>query len=353
MTRSVWVHHEHERTQADNDRTAFMPCARVDSIMRSAPSSGSFQDVFRRHYPAIRKRLNDHREPGVALAVASGEALEASAWLAAKEGEISASIIGRHSAAEVFLPTDPALSLRHLALVLHRREAARPTRFRILDLRTAVAFADERGNRLEAVEAQGPVLLRCASFAVFLLPTGGSDDPWPEDPDAAWARIPARVYLEHESADPTRWLVPAGGARKVLPQVQQGGDPERTLVDSFPGPSFVSWVLEGSGPARGEVVVQSAAGKVSLPVSVSAARQGVLIGRYDRCDTAGLPVLSSHKLSRVHLLIVEIEGVLYALDTASTNGSWLPTGRFRAARIEPGLPIVLARHASVEWHPFH
>jgi hypothetical protein len=238
-------------------------------------------------------------------------------------------------------------------VVLHRREDDRPVRFRVLDLRTAVAFADEQGHRLEAVEAQGPLLLRCASFAIFLVPTARSEDRWPEDPDAAWIRIPERVYLERESADPARWLVPAGGARQVVPQVQQSGHSGTTLVDSFPGPVFAAWVLEGRGPALGELVVRSASGKVSLPVSVSAARQGVLLGRYERCDTAGLPVLSSHKLSRVHLLVIEIEGVLYALDTASTNGSWLPAGPLRAVRVEPGRPIMLARDATVEWRPFH
>lgn len=328
-------------------------CVRVDAIPHGAAPAGSFEEVFRQHYPAFRKLVNEHREPGLALVVASGEGLEASAWLAAKEDDVNAWIIGRHSSAEVFLPSDHALSLRHLAVILYRREGERPVRFRVLDLRTAIAFADEQGNRLEAVEAQGPLLLRCASFAIFLIPTGRSEDQWPEDPDVAWMRIPERVYLERESADPARWLVPAGGARRAVQQVPQARDPGATLVDSFPGPVFLAWVLEGPGLARGEITVHSASGRVSLPVSVSAARQGVLLGRYERCDTAGFPVLSSHTLSRVHLLVIEIEGVLYALDTASTNGSWLPAGPLRAARVEPGRPITLATDARVEWHPFH
>jgi hypothetical protein len=53
------------------------------------------------------------------------------------------------------------------------------------------------------------------------------------------------------------------------------------------------------------------------------------------------------------MLLIEIDGVLYALDTASKNGSWLPTGPLRVARVEPGRPITLAKDARVEWHPFH
>ena len=354
MTRSVWLNREHERAHARDDATVVFPCRfAVGSVLPGAFAAGSFERLFRENYPAIRELLNRHREAGLALVVVRKDGLEASAWLAAKEGEINPCIIGRHSSADVFLPSDPSLSLRHLAVILYRREEERPVRFRVLDLRTATAFADEEGNRLEAVEAQGPLMLQCASFAILLFPSGGSNEPWPEDPDVAWRRIPERVYLERECADPARWLAPGGGARRAVPQAIEAGDRNRTLVDSFPGPIFVPWVLEGSGRARGEIVVSSSQGRVSLPLSVSAARQGVLLGRYERCDTAGLPVLSSWALSRVHLLMIELDGALYAVDTASKNGSWLEAGSVRAARVEPGLRLMLARHATVEWRSFH
>jgi hypothetical protein len=95
-------------------------------------------------------------------------------------------------------------------------------------------------------------------------------------------------------------------------------------------------------------VVQSEDGQTSLPLGATAARRGVLLGRYERCDAAGLPVLSDAALSRVHLLLLELEGALYALDTASTNGSWAGAQRMRSARVEPGLRFALARRAFVE-----
>ena len=264
MTRSVWLNREHERAHARDDATVVFPCRfAVGSVLPGAFAAGSFERLFRENYPAIRELLNRHREAGLALVVVRKDGLEASAWLAAKEGEINPCIIGRHSSADVFLPSDPSLSLRHLAVILYRREEERPVRFRVLDLRTATAFADEEGNRLEAVEAQGPLMLQCASFAILLFPSGGSNEPWPEDPDVAWRRIPERVYLERECADPARWLAPGGGARRAVPQAIEAGDRNRTLVDSFPGPIFVPWVLEGSGRARGEIVVSSSAGRVS------------------------------------------------------------------------------------------
>jgi hypothetical protein len=73
---------------------------------------GSFEVVFRRHYAAIRKILAAHSEPGLALVVASQDGIEASAWVNAEVDGISPLILGRHNAAEIFLPSDPELSLR-------------------------------------------------------------------------------------------------------------------------------------------------------------------------------------------------------------------------------------------------
>jgi hypothetical protein len=44
-------------------------------------------------------------------------------------------------------------------------------RFRVLDLRTPTAFRDGTGRHLQAVEADGPLMLRFASLTA-LFPTG-------------------------------------------------------------------------------------------------------------------------------------------------------------------------------------
>jgi hypothetical protein len=64
-------------------------------------------------------------------------------------------------------------------------------------------------------------------------------------------------------------------------------------------------------------------------------------------------VLIDAVLSRVHLLVLELDGALYAIDTASTNGSWCGRDRVRATRLQPGLRVSLGGKATVEWRPFH
>jgi hypothetical protein len=124
-------------------------------------------------------------------------------------------------------------------------------------------------------------------------------------------------------------------------------------VSTFAGPVFPSLDADDSDPARGELRVDSASGGAAVRIGARAARRGVLLGRYGRCDTAGLPVLIESSLSRVHLLVLELDGALYAIDTASRNGSWCGGERVRATRILPGLRITLAGAATVEWRPFH
>ncbi|HSD28738.1 MAG TPA: FHA domain-containing protein [Vicinamibacteria bacterium] len=350
MSRSVWLRDEAAREGFQNDATVCVSAIRAFSRHRS-PAPRSFEGAFRRHYAAIRRLLNAHRSPGLALAVAGGEQLEATAWVAAEEEGINPVIVGRHSMAELFLPSDPELSLRHLAVILHRRGVG-PGRFRILDLRTPSAFEDEQGRRLEALESTGPTLVRCASFGLLLLPTGEGDEPWPEDPDAGCRRVPHRVYLDSTSADPERWSRPGGVVVRFAPAWNHE-DGQATSVITFPGPIFLAPTPADAGPAQGEIRVSARSGVASLLLDREAARRGTLLGRYERCDGAGLPCLSSLALSRVHLLVVESGGTLWAIDTASKNGTWEGDRRLRRARLDPGRRLRLAADATVEWCPFH
>jgi hypothetical protein len=350
MPRSVWLRNGAAREGFENDGTVCLSSLRA--FLRPRPvAPSSFRDAFHRHYDAIRGLLDRHRATGLALVVIGQEALEATVWVPAEAEGINPVIVGRHSKAEVFLPSDPELSLRHLAVIVHRKGVG-PGRFRVLDLRTPTAFGDEQGRRLEALESAGPTLVDCASFAVLLLPTAEGDEPWPGDPEAGWGRVPDRAYLDSTSADPERWGRPGGVVVRLAPAWGPDSAPT-TSVFTFPGPAFLSPTPVEPGPARGEIRVSSPWGEASLLLHPEAARRGALLGRYERCDGAGLPCLSSPMLSRVHLLVIESGGALWAIDTASKNGTWEGDRPLRRARLDPGRRLRLAADIMVEWCPFH
>ena len=355
MTRVVWLRREQAREDASNDATIVFSNFRA-WLKESGPGIGpraTFAEAFRLHYPAIRDLLDRRTESGLGLVAVGSEGVEAAAWFAAKDDDANPLIVGRHSSAEVFLPSDPGLSLRHLAVILHRQRAGSPVRFRVLDLRTSTGFEDEQGRTLEALASEGPLMVRCASLAIMMFPTSGSSAAWPEDAAEAWTRIPERVYLDARAVGAER------GPKEGEWAWHDGGEPNLvdpgaiTLVPSFPGPVFASRDLAASDPPRGELLIGSPAGKAALRLGARAAEQGILLGRYERCDTAGVPVFSDSSLSRVHLLVIEVDGALYAVDTASKNGSYLGDRSVRSVKLQPGVPLRLARDATVEWRPFH
>lgn len=350
MSREIWSRAELERDGARNDGTSIFRPPLPDSAggPPAGPSAGeSFATLFQAHYPVLRELLSRHREPGLLMLVAAGARLEATAWFAAREDDICSLILGRHNACDVFLPDSPGLSLRHLALVLHRlgRDAA-AVRYRVCDLRTAAGFRDENGRRLEALESRGPLLVGCGGSAVLLFPTSAAAAPWPKSGEEAWRLVPDRLYLEGSEPDPDRPPLQAQAGASQWPS--HGG----TLALTFPGPRFAGPAPDVSDPATGELVIDTPGGSAALHVGPRAARRGILLGRYERCDGGALPLLGP-ELSRVHLLVVEVDGELHAIDTCSKNGTWEGGRPVRSVRLLPNVTLTLARHTRISWRPFH
>ena len=106
-------------------------------------------------------------------------------------------------------------------------------------------------------------------------------------------------------------------------------------------------LVDDSEKSLGELHLASNRGAASVVVGESAARAGVLLGRSRRCDAGR--VLSDRSISRVHLLVIEIAGRLYAIDTASYNGTWGDDGQERVTPLEPERALSLGDVASLVW----
>ena len=152
--------------------------------------------------------------------------------------------------------------------------------------------------------------------------TGGADEPWPEDPEAGWARIPARLYLDEvETEEKSReWEANSDKAWEVDDLPDLSSSP--TLVHNIAGPEMaVHELVDENETPFGELLITSSRGSSTVILGRRAVQAGILLGRSRRCDVG--KVLSDRAVSRVHLLIIEIAGVLYAIDTASSNGEFL------------------------------
>lgn len=420
------LHDGQDRDHADNSHT------RVVLVDRGPWTS--FEAMFLTTWSELRRIGTSFGTPGVAVAAVDmlRRRVAGSMCVAAKPDHANSAIIGRHSQCDLFLDGDPALSLRHLAVLVHPlRARGGPSGtdivYRIVDLRTGTAFTNEHGRRLEAVTAEGPMFLACGNYALFFLVTG---DPsaWPERAADAWAGIPERVYVGEQEAEPDRWqrrrdrrawagaiaptdqhrsaalrartsderpaersgassgaAVPSGDRRAA--DQGRGGLAQGTHVTAAPAAALrplaesatATASASGSGSARrdGITLIRTQRGPTRASVALVGADEqplgalrlsagadaqttvlgervlgeGILLGRYERCDSHGASIINRDGISRVHILVIRIEDVIYAVDTASTNGTYLAAGdEVRIVSLHGGTELVLGDDlARMEW----
>jgi hypothetical protein len=90
----------------------------------------------------------------------------------------------------------------------------------------------------------------------------------------------------------------------------------------------------------------AAAGAIeSYPVHAADIDEGVLVGRYERCAFGA----EDERLSRVHMLVVRDGGVLWAIDTASTNGTSAGGTPLRQQRLGGAAELTLGKTVTFRW----
>lgn len=349
-SRIFWVDKSSDSTP-DNEKTflgGVPPAESADAVAESVPRM-SMREQFSKHYDKIREWLDAHSgRSGVVLVAMSRDAVHGAAFLAAKEDAVSTAILGRHSEADLRLQEDASISLRHVALLLFPDQGtSRGIRYRLLDLRTATAFLDERGKRLRALEADGPAFVQLGRYTLLIFPTSEADEPWPGDAEPAWACVPDRLYLDEvETEEKAReWEADSDRAWEIedLPGLSE----PPTLVHNVAGPQMaVHELVDKEESVLGKILITSSRGAATIVLGRRAVQNGILLGRSRRCDAG--KILSNRTISRVHILIIEIAGKLYAIDTASSNGVFRDEEQERATRLEPGEKLSLSDVATIE-----
>jgi FHA domain-containing protein len=319
-----------------NTRTIMRP-ATEPSLPRKP-----MRELFYAAYDAFVSKCREVDEPGVAIVAVherSGRA-QGIVLLRARVERYVAAIVGRHDQCDLFLNASESMSLRQLAIVLDpvkswkRGDAA--VRYRVLDLRTSEGFCDETGRPLRGLRAEGPALLKCAGYALFMLPLGDPSD-WPAKPEDAWSMLPERVYFDELERC-------AEGSLTKLPQP---GRRTSTIVRTH-GPRDTGVRLVSSGSAAGTLEMRGAHTGGYVDVGQQELADGILLGRYPRCNGAGFS--DDPSLSRVHALLIQIDETLLLVDTSSRNGSRL-RGHDDARVIEVAgeTELELGSHTRMRW----
>lgn len=304
---------------------------------------GTARDLFLGAYAKFAPACRAFEEPGLAV-IAIDEATGRPAGivkLCARVQRPVAAIIGRHDRCDLYLHTRDSLSLRQLAVIVDPvkswERGATSIKYRVLDLRTSAPMVDEEGRPLRGIAAEGPAILRCAGFVLFMLVLGDPSD-WPADAADAWAMLPERVYLDElENC--------AAGSFPRLRRPRH--DVRETLITRTKGPRDTSMSL-AQGDVVGTLEIDTPQRRLSIAIGESALRDGVLLGRYNRCDlteAAG----EDTSLSRVHALLIQFEERLLLVDTASSNGTFEDGARARVVVVEPDTELRLGKKTHLRW----
>lgn len=289
----------------------------VLGIRSPAPRTERLRTLFLSAYGELDKSCRDYPDPGLAVVAVSEETgrLAGFSCLPARPGDPTAAVIGRHGCADVYLSGSATLALRHLAIIVEPvlRWAAGhiDVRYRVLDLRSENGFQDETGRSLRSLTCEGPAIISCSGFALYLLPLGDPTD-FPERASDAWEMLPERVYFDEVTRFPE--------GTNAAPLWARPKRAHSRLMRTLPPLAFDQSLSDGSETRAGTLEVRGPGGSNRLAVSASSLDRGVLVGRYPRCNTGQCVVDES--VSRVHLLIVRVAGRVQAMDTGSRNGTY-------------------------------
>lgn len=333
----------------------------VGEMLPAPIGYGEIATLFGMHYEVLRAEHAARSASAGLLAVAfdlGSATITSKLWSKTRPEAINAITVGRHRECDVCLPKDPSISLRHLSVISHPYDPAGGARisFRILDLRTHLAFADCFGQRMQGVIADGATMLTIGRYALLLLPTGDGTR-LPESASAGFSLVADPVYIDPQGRRPLlssiTELAPNPPSAPHMHDDDAGM--HRTSLSVIEGPARASAGLLGaSEEPLGTLVVSAEGHSRKLVVGARAASQGLLLGCYERCDDDRLSHLQHHSISRVHLLVWLHGETLYAIDTASTNGTFVHKDkkrvRTRLVRLASGLEVVLADdRARLNW----
>jgi hypothetical protein len=316
-----------------------------------APRAG-VRELFLEAYPRFAPPCRAVDEPGLAI-IAVDEATGRAAGIAKLVARVArpvAAIVGRHDHCDLYLAASERLALRQLAIVLAPVESwargAASVRYRVLDLRTQDGMLDEEGRALRGLRAEGPAVLRCGGYALFMLALGDPTD-WPARAEDAWHVLPERVYFDELERC-------AGGSlpqlRRIPESSHAGAAAHHSVVMRTVGPRDAGSRLvddEDRHDHAGTLEIIGPHRRTVLEVGHAALRDGLLLGRYHRCDAVDP---DDGSLSRVHAVLVQDQDRLLVIDTASYNGTRRSGGDVeRLIVLEGEGEIVLGRKTRARW----
>lgn len=302
--------------------------------------------AFDAAWPGVRARLALRPSATVlaAVSLATGDVVTHSIV----DAEVADVLVGRHRRCDLRIP-DESVSLRQLLVRVYRPTEGRETpRVRLVDLRTHSGLADLAGAAAPGLLSDSHLAARFGGWILFVL--AGEHLAAGLHVDDAFAAL---EHTETVRAGPTE-LAP--GPLRVRPRLRiveadAANATRPTRIAHVEGTLRLHAIDPGvREDAIGAVILEGAgAAGQCVRLTPSALAAGVLLGRYDRCQLQTSAAVGGIRLSRVHLCLLLDEYGLWAVDTASTNGTACDGQRFRTRRLGRNDTLDLAGDLTIRW----
>jgi len=319
----------------DDDKTSRATRILAAPVEPRASFAATFRAIFRELFPIYTAFDKD----GL-LCVAAREDGKIAAYvhlpILSEQGAFG--VIGRHECCALTLH-DGDISLRH-ALVRVSRQGIGEARVRLIDLDSSNTFRTEDNQVCKSVLAEGPLFVHVLGYQLFLFPTGSlAPSRWDNNADVTWQSFPERVYLDHRIPERANreQRRPAGRSRR------------HTYMTLLPAAQHLRAKPGAGGHVVGTILLSAENTQIAHRVSSEDLERGMLIGRYERCQLAG----ASHSLSRVHLVLLLDGGDIWAVDTASLNGTIVDGQKISAIVLDREVELKLPAGMGMRWVPEH
>ena len=315
-----------------------------ETIIMKVPQYGeaSFAQIIHQSLPYIKKQVSLTQSSLIVFAYEDTIPLQV-LHLNQDEKEIKSLILGRHTQCPLRL-TDPHVSLRHLVLILYPKHV--DFQYQLIDLNSGAGFTVD-DKPCSSVWANGTAFLRILKYNLIFIAPEQVD--WNVDDKQIIQQLTERIY---EGNSEPRFAAKAIEIEGPL-QPKEAEDSSSFRTDNTSRINYKPppvWLKDSTNEIpRAELKIHFQQKQKHILIDEIQLERGVLIGRYERCGI----FFSSHDeynpISRVHCLLISIHGVIYIIDTASTNGTTVAHQPIQQCALTQSTLIILAESLFISW----
>ena len=315
-----------------------------ETIIMKVPQYGkaSFTQIIHQSLPYIKRQAALSRSDLIVFAYEDTIPLQV-LHLEQHKNDIKSIILGRHTQCPLRL-TDPHVSLRHLVLILYPQNIN--FQYQLIDLNSNTGFTVDDKVCL-SMWANGTAFIRIFQYnLIFIAPT---QVDWQVDNAQIIKQLTERIYEGSPVPRIASKAIKIEGPEELKePQESDSTDFENTSRITFKLPPV--WLKDSTTELpRAEIKIHFKQNRKHILIDESQLERGILVGRYERCGI----FFSSHDeynpISRVHCLFISINGVMYVIDTASTNGTSVAHKPIQQCALPKASLIILAESLFISW----